>query len=418
MKIALVVREFPKTSETFIANKAAGLVAKGFDVRVFCARSSANEWRRFPHIEPPMRGRVHTEWAHSPAFVALLLFPIAMLACLLANPAGLVRYLVRGWSELGVRVFRWVYLDAGLICFGPDLVHVEFGSLAAERTHLPHLLGCKLVVSFRGYDLNYVGLQDVNYYSKVWHSADGIHCLGQDLWRRAQRRGCPSGKRVALISPAIDTKRFRRMVPADKRAAGSSTRPLRILSVGRLEWKKGYEFALLAVKRLRDSGMHVQYRIAGDGAFSEALRFFREDLNLKNEVDLLGALDSEAIKAQMEWADVLLHPAVSEGFCNSVIEAQAMELPVVCTDADGLAENVEHEITGYVAPRYDAAALAAALSVLASSPGLRARMGEAGRARVEQRFQLEDQIAAFANLYESVMNENAVPARAAAAVRP
>jgi colanic acid/amylovoran biosynthesis glycosyltransferase len=95
---------------------------------------------------------------------------------------------------------------------------------------------------------------------------------------------------------------------------------------------------------------------------------------------------------------------VSEGFCNAVLEAQAMGLPVVCTDADGLPENVEDGVTGLVAPRRNPKALSDALAALAADPDRRARMGSAGRARVASRFRLEEQIDAFSRLYESVLS--------------
>ena len=74
------------------------------------------------------------------------------------------------------------------------------------------------------------------------------------------------------------------------------------------------------------------------------------------------------VLGELRAADVLLHPAVSEGFGNAVMEAQAVEVPVVCTDADGLRENVVDGVTGLVVPRRDASALAAALERLAARP--------------------------------------------------
>jgi glycosyltransferase involved in cell wall biosynthesis len=95
---------------------------------------------------------------------------------------------------------------------------------------------------------------------------------------------------------------------------------------------------------------------------------------------------------------------VSEGFGNAVIEAQAMRLPVVCTDADGLAENVVHGETGIVVHRREPRQLSDALARLAVEPDLRQRMGAAGRARALSRFRIADQIAAFSALYERVVS--------------
>ena len=105
-------------------------------------------------------------------------------------------------------------------------------------------------------------------------------------------------------------------------------------------------------------------------------------------------------------ADVLLHPAVSEGFGNAVLEAQAMALPVVCSDADGLAENVADGLTGFVTPRRDPVALAEALARLAADAALRRRMGTAGRERAQACFRPAAQIAAFDRFYRALAGEN------------
>jgi len=105
----------------------------------------------------------------------------------------------------------------------------------------------------------------------------------------------------------------------------------------------------------------------------------------------------------MRWADVFLHPAVSEGFCNAVLEAQAMRLPVVASDADGLAENVDDDRTGFVVPRRDPAAMAEKLALLAEDGPLRREMGGAGRARVERCFALPQQIGEFDRFFREVV---------------
>ncbi|NDJ35770.1 MAG: glycosyltransferase, partial [Chloroflexi bacterium] len=101
--------------------------------------------------------------------------------------------------------------------------------------------------------------------------------------------------------------------------------------------------------------------------------------------------------------DVLLHLAWSEGFGNAPLEAQAMGVPVVASDAGGLPENIADGVTGFIVPRRDPAAAAEKLALLARSPDLRARMGQAGRARVRAAFTLDRQIAAWVRLYGAVV---------------
>jgi colanic acid/amylovoran biosynthesis glycosyltransferase len=202
-----------------------------------------------------------------------------------------------------------------------------------------------------------------------------------------------------LIPPAVDLTFIPKAPPTANEKVGTQDRPLRILSVGRLHWKKGYDYALQAVKGLVDQGIHCEYRIIGDGGHQAALDFSRHQLGLTQDVEFLGGLPHTQVIEQLHWADVFLHAAVSEGFCNAVLEAQAVGLAVVCTDADGLRENVVDGITGFVVPRRDPYAMAEKLSLLAQDGCLRQRMGQNGRVRVERHFQLEQQLDAFEDFY-------------------
>ena len=408
MRLVLVVPRFPRLSETFIVSKFIGLAEAGWDVHVVCHEAEA--WDAFPRLAArlELRRRVHRAWPHEPGWLAALLWLPALLLALLRAPRATTRY----WrAALGAGLGRAVkafYLDAAIIALSPDIVHFEFGALAVGRTHLKRRLGCRLSVSFRGYDLNYVGLADPAHYAAVWRDADAIHTLGHDLWQRALRRGCPPDKPHALISPAVDSDLFRPAVPSPLgRGSASplpphSPAPLRILSIGRLEWKKGYEYGLEAARLLKESGVPITYRILGGGAYLEPLAFARHRLGLEEAVEFLGARPHTDVLEQLHWADVLLHPAVSEGFGNAVLEAQAMAVPVVCSDADGLPENVADGVTGFVVPRRDPAALAAALARLAADPALRRQMGAAGRERARNCFRPEAQIAAFDRFFRDV----------------
>lgn len=403
-RVVMVVREFPKLSESFLQSKFRGLLDCGWDVHVVCSASEEKEWKRIaPGDQARWRSRVHEAWPARPRWLAVLLAPAALVGCALRNPSGFSRYVSRGWARFGIGVLRRLYLDAPIVGRRPELVHFEFGTLAAERVDLRDLLGCHAVVSFRGFDLTKSGLDDPDYYAAVWKMADAVHFLGEDLRRRALRRGLPPDKVCVLIPPAVDTSVFDPGPRRSAEVAGGPSRPLRVLSVGRLDWRKGYEYALEAIRLIKDRGQAVEYRIVGEGEYREAVAFARHQLELEGDVDLLGSLAGPQIREQMKWADLFLHAAVSEGFSNAVLEAQSMAVPVVTTDAGGLPENVSDGESGFVVPRRDADALAGKLLTLARDPGLRRRLGEGGRRRVLAYFRAPDQIAAFEKLYHLVL---------------
>jgi colanic acid/amylovoran biosynthesis glycosyltransferase len=383
MRVLLVGGPFPQLSETFIVAHFRGLLARGIDVHFWGSSGSADAWAAFPGLEEEARGRLHV---HAPrehlARTARDLVAGAVRPRVLAAARGdVARRLAAGSRVARLR---------------PDLIHFEFGIAAREALWMGDVARCPTVVSFRGYDLNYSGLDEPGYFDEVWRRADAIHCLGEDLWQRAQRRGCPPDMRHALIPPAVDTARF---APHPEPKAGG---PLTILTVARLHWKKGHVYGLQAVRELVDAGVELEYRIVGTGPHADAVHAAVDDLGLADHVRLLGAVRHDGVLAEMRAADLLLHPAVSEGFGNAVMEAQAAGLPIVCTDADGLRENIADGETGFAVARRDPAALAAAITRL-TDPALRERMGAAGRRRVAERFPPDQQIDAFVALYEETL---------------
>lgn len=398
MKIVLVVPGFPKVSETFIVSKFLGLLEQGYDIHILCRELNREDWEQFPELKsrPSLKKRIHTNWRIKPRAYVPMLWAFVLLWTFLQQPRTTVEYLKTGWRRFGTGIFRRFYLDAKLVQNNPDIIHFEFGALAVDRMYLRDLLKCKIVVSFRGHDISFVGLDKVNYYRAIWEKADYLHLLGQDLWRRAQNRGCPSDIPHVLIPPAINVDLF------DTEEHMRDGESLTILSVGRLEWAKGYEYALQAIRLVIDAGLDICYRIVGDGKYFEALTFCRYQLGLQQHVEFVGILSHEQVRYEMQKADIFLHAAVSEGFCNAVMEAQAMRLPVVTSNAEGLAENVDDTVTGFVVPRRDPEALASKLLLLAGDPELRSRMGEAGRKRVVEKFNISDQILKLAQLYDTV----------------
>ena len=372
MRVALVVHQFPVASEGFLVDHATGLLAEGVDVHVVADRVDRAA------LPPALVDRTHAT-ATTPGQLATALARHPLLA-----------------AHHGRRGPRALARDLPLLALRPDVVHTEFLTLARDRTHLPDLLGCRLTSSIRGYDVAYAGLADPDHYAGTWPALRAVHVLGQDLWARARERGAPDDLAHTFIPPAVDAA----SIPT---ASTGEEGPLRLVAVGRLHWKKGHHHVLAALALVRQRGVDARLRIVGDGAQLEEVAFARHQLGLDGVVELLGGLDREAAHAELAGAHVFVHGALTEGFGNAVLEAQAAELPVVCTDAEGLAENVEDGVTGVVVPRRDPAAMADALLRLAADPPLRVRMGRAGRERVATQFTPVAQRAAFADFFRSVV---------------
>ena len=188
----------------------------------------------------------------------------------------------------------------------------------------------------------------------------------------------------------VDTDTFRPTPDslATGRAPVDGDGTLRVVSVSRLHWVKGYEFALQALAIVRRSGLEIDYTIIGqadDKGMLSVLTTAR-DLGLESSVHVRGTRSPAEIVETLRSADVFLLTSLSEGLSTATLEAMAVGLPVVVTDVGGMREAVTDGVDGFVVPPRDPDTIAAALVELAGDAELRRRMGEQGRRRAVDDF--------------------------------
>ena len=314
------------------------------------------------------------------------------------------------------RLRRHAYSRAAAL--RPDVVHFEWNTAAVHYPSLADALGCPVVVSRRGSEMVHPHLARTaklaSGFPLTLARAAVVHCVSDQVREEAERNGLDPAK-AWVIRPAVDAELFR---PApDRRQPDGS---FRLAAVGSLRWLKGYEYALLAVAELARQGVPVTLDILGGeptpeiGEPSDLERVRRSivDLGLEDRVRLHGLVEPASVRDVLHRSDALLHLSLVEGLPNAVLEAMACALPVVVTDVGGTTEAVRDGVEGFVVSPRDPHAAVAALLELWRDPALAARLGAAGRARVEAEFTIDRQTDAWVELYEHVATVAAVrPAR-------
>jgi glycosyltransferase involved in cell wall biosynthesis len=167
--------------------------------------------------------------------------------------------------------------------------------------------------------------------------------------------------------------------------------------VGRLGWKKGYEFALAAFAALRERFPNLRVEIVGDGDLRADIEGRIESLGLGDTVRLLGQRSD--VPACLERFDCFVLSSVIEGMPNALLEAMSMRLPVVTTSAGGSAEVVEDGVSGLVVPPRDAGALAAAIARVLSDRALADGLGAAAERRVREHYGLGAMLRSLDRIY-------------------
>jgi glycosyltransferase involved in cell wall biosynthesis len=405
--------------ETFLRWKLERLAARGYRVTVATSRGAPKRALTLPGVavetvlpEGPRR-RLASLSAAAGAVLALggSLRRLAALARAAGQPTAAGRRIGRGEAILRLRAY------ARLAAVEPDIVQFEWSSAATHYASAIEALGRPVVLSCRGSEVN------VNPHAPskrraagalplAFERATAVACVSEAIRAEAQLHGLDPAK-ARVVRTGVDLHGFR--PPAEPRRAGGG---FRVVAVGVLRWLKGWEYALLAVAELARAGVPVSlgifggdpHRDMGQASERDRLVYTIDDLGLGDRVRLHGGVEPERMRDELQRADALLHPSLSEGLPNVVLEAMACGLPVVVTDVGGTAEAVTDGVEGLLVPPRDARAAAAALERLWRDPELRARMGAAGRARVERDFALEDAVQRWVDFYEYVL-ANGAPAR-------
>lgn len=159
---------------------------------------------------------------------------------------------------------------------------------------------------------------------------------------------------------------------------------------GRLCPEKGQRTAIEALFLLNQQRLDAELIIVGDGPDRSDLESFASALGIADRVRFTGFV--EDVRELMSACEVVAAPSLKEGFGLVAVEAMALQRPVIASDVGGLPEIVVPGETGFLFAPEEPAALAQALSELAADPLRASSMGSRGRQRVEERFDLDNQL--------------------------
>lgn len=209
------------------------------------------------------------------------------------------------------------------------------------------------------------------------------------LARSAEALGLTAPHTIEVLgagsSHGVDLERFSRSVtgPVDEQTAGflAHDSDLTVVFIGRLTPDKGISTLLEAVKQVRADELNIRLLLIGSV----------EDQQIADEVAQAAHIyrldDVDDVRPYMMAADVLCLPSLREGFPNVVLEAAALEVPGVVTDATGAIDSVVNGETGWVFPVEDSQALAEVFVDITRHPEQVRERGAKARVRVEQDFE-------------------------------
>lgn len=391
-KIAYILKMYPRFSETFIVNEILELERQGMDVRIYSLRK-------------PDDGRFHASLARVKARVIYApeypeMEPERVRAALDDLSKARPKPYLNLWAEVRAhdepyamkRFLQANVIAAHLLRHPVDTMHAHFASSAARAANYVHrLIDLPYSITAHAKDIFHQEVKADSLREKIRAARFVVTVSDFNLaYLQALMGDTPSD--IRRLYNGIDLTRFR-PDPAVIRE------PNRILGVGRLVEKKGFDHLIHACSILKTRGLDFRCEIIGKGALWEPLEALIHSLDVADKVKLAGPQPQDGVLEAYKRSAIFALPCVigsdgnRDGLPTVLLEAMATGLPAVSTNLTGVPEIIDHGENGLLVEPGDPVALADALALLLQDRSLRSKMGLAARRKVERKFDVRRNVA-------------------------
>jgi glycosyltransferase involved in cell wall biosynthesis len=225
-----------------------------------------------------------------------------------------------------------------------------------------------------------------------------------DSMREAVSRFGVDGRKVSWVKNAIDASHFRKASVASfemRDQFGIPRDAVVVGAVGRLNAEKDYPNFIDAAKILLADRPNLYFTIAGSGPLEENLRDRVSSMGLGDRILFLG--HHHDIRRIYEMIDLYVLSSTREGLPNTVLEAMAMEVPIVSTDVDGVREAVEDGREALLVPARQPHRLAEGIRSVLCEPDLARRLARAAREKAEREFSFSSRMRRVEDIYRRIL---------------
>lgn len=398
MKLAIVLKGYPRLSETFIAQEILALEQLGHSIEIWSLRQPTD---RYLH---PMHKSIAASKHYLPEYLHDAPLRVLRSAWQARGNPRLGQLLDVFWRDLRrdltpnrLRRLGQAFVLAAELDPAIRHIHVHFLHTPGSVARYAALLTGRSF-SFSAHAKDIWTIPDWEKREKIAAARWGVTCT-RDGWQELSRAAVPADReRLHLVYHGLDLARF---PPPPAREARDGTvpgAPVRLIAVGRAVAKKGFDDLVAALALLpRETAWHLTH--IGSGPMIAALKAEAARLGLASRITWRGGLPQDKVIAALAEADLFVLPSKQggdgdrDGLPNVLMEAATQALPLLSTRFAGVPEFVRDEVEGLLVPPGNGAALADALARLIADPALRERLGQAALARVRAEFSFEAGIA-------------------------
>ena len=391
LRIAYVLKMYPRYSETFVVNEILALERAGMSVEIFSLRAPVDT--HFQDALARVRAPVTYLGTDRPKVDD---FWNAIARAATTTPSMWSALRCAGDAEAR-DVYQAALLATEVLARGLQHIHAHFATVAATVARLAaRFTGLPYTFTAHAKDIFHEDTRRDDLARKLRDAAAVVTVsdYNVDFLRREYGHAADT---VERIYNGIDLTTFAFEPPVQRRPT--------ILAVGRLVEKKGFADLIEACARLATRGRAVDCRIVGAGPLEADLRAHASRLGLDSSIHFLGPRPQSQIIEEIHHASVCAVPCVlgtdgnRDGLPTVILEAMALGTPCVATPVTGIPEVIRDGVTGLLVPEHEPAALAAALECVLDDEPLRCTLARAARDLVEREFDIERNSQQLARLF-------------------
>jgi glycosyltransferase involved in cell wall biosynthesis len=392
-RVAVVLKGYPRLSETFIAQEIRALEQRGFELCIISLRHP------YDPASHPIHGEIEAPVYYLPEYVHDDLPRVLRALLRTCWKPGFWRALMTFLRDLRRDPTR-----NRMRRFAQALVMARETPVTVQH-YYTHFMHTPASVSYYAAMINRMSWSLSAHAKDIWTipqweireklaSVDWIvTCTGAN--HQYLSGLSHDSDKVELVYHGLDFGRFdQNPVAASDRDGSDVDKAVSLISVGRAVDKKGYEFLLAALAAL-PARLHWRFVHIGGGELLAQLQQQARKLGIDQRIEWLGALPQIEVLSRYRSADLFVLPSKisddgdRDGLPNVLMEAQSQRLACLSTDISGIPELILHTETGWLVEQKNVTALQQALATLITDPELRNRLGLAGFERVRHKFSME-----------------------------
>ncbi|WEA01627.1 glycosyltransferase family 4 protein [Mucilaginibacter sp. SJ] len=391
MIVAYILAKYPNLTETFIQNEITALRQRGLIIQIL-----AIDKEDVPSVEAADTLGTIIYYGKNFAFDKFLahLHCIAfygykyfrtLIASLFINDKSFCDPL-HNLKAFSISVYFLYRLRRSPV----RLVHAHFINMPATiASLLSRLSGLPYSCSAHAHDIYTGNVSDIN--RKIAGSVFTVTCTAANKDYLLKLCADNYHDKIIHIYHGIDTS-----VWPSRIYNPNIIKPVKILSIGRLVEKKGFNYLLEVVSILKENGLDVRCTIVGDGPLKKKLKNQAKELFIEDVVTFHGAQPHEHIKDLYAGCDFFVLPChISkdgdrDGLPNVLLEAIALGIPVISSNISAIPELVKHRFTGMLNAAGDSKSIADNIMELTSNPELRRSLSVNGRSMIEESFAMNN----------------------------